>query len=240
VTNTDAAQKPRRFYRDVDVAPADQGFVVRLDRRTAKTPRGAPLAAPTEALAGLLAAEWAGQREQIDITGMPATRLAFTAIDRSPEARDGMAEEVARYAGSDLLCYLADDPLALAEREAAVWGPWLSWADQSLGVRLKPVIGISPTTQDPEAIAGVRALAAALDDFELTALVFAAGLYGSAVLALAVQRGVLGGADAFELSRLDEAFQEERWGVDEEAAERTERLRSEAAMIDRWFAALRR
>lgn len=239
MANIDAAQKPRRFYREVDVAPQEGGFAVRLDGRLAKTPRGAALAAPTQALARVLADEWAGQGEHIDIAAMPATRLAFTTIDRSPEARGGMAEEVARYAGSDLLCYLADEPLTLAEREAAVWGPWLSWADQTLGVGLKPVIGISPTTQDPQALERVRELAAALDDFALTGLVFAAGLYGSAVLALAVQRGALAGGDAFELSRLDEAFQEERWGVDEEAAARTERLRAEAAMIDVWFGALR-
>ena len=79
----------------------------------------------------------------------------------------------------------------------------------------------------------------ALDDFSLTGLATATGLFGSAVLALAVQRGALSGAEAFELSRLDEAWQERQWGVDEEAAQRTAARRAEAELLDRWFAALR-
>ena len=239
MTRLDKPRTPPRFYKTVEVAPAGDRFAVQLDGRSAKTPGGAPLAAPVEALARVLADEWAAQDKHIDIATMPATRLAFTAIDRTGSAREAMAQEAARYAGSDLLCYLADDPQALAQREAAVWGPWLTWADQALGVKLAPCIGIAPVTQAPEALARVEALALEMDDFRLTGLGFAAALYGSAVLAFAVERGVLPGGDAFEVSRLDEAFQEEQWGIDDEAAARTAILRRDAAMIDRWFAALR-
>lgn len=231
--------KPRRFYSQVSVEPTPEGFAVRLDGRGARAPGGSPLVAPTEALARLLADEWEGQRETIDTTAMPATRLAFTALDRTPPVRAEVAEEVARFAGSDLLCYLEEEQQALAQREAAAWGPWIRWADEALGVRLQPSFGISPNRQSPEALARVTALAVELDDFALTGLAYAAGLYGSAVLALAVQRGALSGEDAFELSRLDEAFQEERWGIDEEAQARTESRRADARMVDRWFAALR-
>lgn len=233
------AAKPKRFYARAEAAPADGGFAVLLDGRPARTPGGRPLAAASKALAELLAGEWNDQMAEIDAAVMPATRLAFTALDRTADARDAMADEVARYAGSDLLCYLAEDPQALAEREAAAWGPWLAWLRETLGVTLKPSLGIAPTVQSPQALAQVRALAVELDDFSLTGLVFAAGLFGSAVLALAVQRGALDAGDAFELSRLDEAFQEERWGVDDQAAARTERLRAEAALVGRWFEALR-
>ena len=85
----------------------------------------------------------------------------------------------------------------------------------------------------------VVALAHDLDDFRLAAVAFAGALYGSTILALAVERGRLTGEEAYDLSRLDEAFQEEQWGVDEEAADRTARQRIEAATLDRWFAALR-
>ncbi|MNI93338.1 hypothetical protein D3C73_1512720 [compost metagenome] len=59
------------------------------------------------------------------------------------------------------------------------------------------------------------------------------------MLGLAVQRGALSGEAALDLSRLDEAFTEERWGVDEEAAARTAAHRAEAALLQRWFEALR-
>ena len=73
----------------------------------------------------------------------------------------------------------------------------------------------------------------------LAGLAFATALFGSAVLALAAQQGRLAGPDAYELSRLDEAFQEGQWGIDAEAAARTTRLRGDAAMLEGWFAALR-
>ena len=42
-------------------------------------------------------------------------------------------------------------------------------------------------------------------------------LSGSLVLGLAVARGALDAAAAWELSRLDEAWQAEQWGLDSEA-----------------------
>jgi chaperone required for assembly of F1-ATPase len=233
---TEPDAKPRRFYRTVSVEPGEGGFAIRLDGRGAKTAGGAALVAPSEALAALIAAEWEAQDPHIDFSRMPATRLAFTAIDRTPSVRDGMAGELAAYAGTDLVCYIAEDPPVLAEREAAAWGPWLAWAERELGVALTPSIGIAHAAQPEDSLENARRFAGELDDFGLTGLVYAAGLFGSAVLAMAVAKGALDAAEAFELSRLDEAFQQERWGVDDEAAMRTEALRREAVMIGRWFA----
>ncbi len=227
--------RPRRFYKVVSLEPVDGGFSVRLDGRGAKTAGGAALVAPTQRLGDLIIAEWDGQVESIDFSHMPATRLAFTAIDRTPEARTGMADELAAYAGSDLLCYIAEHPTLLAEQEVAAWGPWLEWAERELEVALTPSIGIAHAVQPEASLTRVRELALVMDDFALTGLLYGAGLYGSAVLALAVARGALDAGEAFELSRLDEAFQQERWGVDEEAALRTQNMRAEAAMLGKWF-----
>jgi len=235
----DEGWKPRRFYTAAAAGPVGNGHGVLLDGRNARTPSGSPLVLPTAALADLVAAEWEAQGEHIETPLMPACRMAFTAIDRTPRARRAMAEEIARYAASDLLCYFAEEPQALAEREAAAWGPWLAWAETELGVKLTPSFGIAPALQTPEALERVREHAEELDDFTLTAATFAAGLFGSAILALATAKGALETLDAFELSRLEEAFQEERWGVDDEAAERTARLRGEAETLGRWFQALR-
>ncbi len=230
---------PRRFYKVADVAAEADGYAVRLDGRTPRSPAGKPLVLPTEALAALAAAEWAGQGEHIIAAAMPATRLANTALDRVSQARGEVAGEVARYAGSELLCYRAEEPLALVEQQARGWQPLLDWARDDLGVALEPVEGIVHREQPAASLARAEALAGELDDFALAGLAHATALFGSAVLGFALQRGRLDGEAAFTLSRLDEAFQEERWGVDAEAAERTGRLAAEAAMLDRWFAALR-
>lgn len=234
----EAEDRVRRFWTAVDVAARDGGWAVLLDGRAPKTPAGAPLVLPTEAAARLVADEWAAQSEFLRPETMPATRLASTAIDRVSRAREPVADEIVAYAGSDALCYLAEAPASLVERQARAWAPWRDWAARELGVALHPAEGIVHRPQPPEALARVRALALELDDFTLTGLATAVPLFGSAVLGLAVQRGALTGAEAFALSRLDEAFQEEQWGVDAEAAERTAARAAEAELLERWFRVL--
>lgn len=214
------------------------GFAVRLDARELRGPKGGRVVLPTQALAEIVAEEWAGQGETLELAKMHATRLANTAIEQVPRAREATAASVASYAASDLLCYFATDPAGLAERQARLWGPVLDRAQAEAGLAFVRATGIVHREQPPETLARVEALALELDDFGLTGLAFGAALFGSAVLALAVQRDWLSGEAAFGLSRLDEAWQEEQWGVDAEAAERTERLRGEAQMLERWFRAL--
>lgn len=231
-------EKPRRFYRHADAAAEGEGWAVRLDGRVAKTPAGARLVLPTQTLAQAIAAEWDAPSQVIDYARMPLTRLAFTVIDRVGAARDAIAAEAAKFAQTDLLCYFAEAPRELSERQSRLWGPQLDWAERELRLRLIRAAGITHRPQPPESLARAKALAAELDDFALAGLAFAAALFGSTVLAFAVQRGALSGEAAFDLSRLDEAFQEERWGVDAEAAARTERLREEARAVGAWFDSL--
>jgi len=231
--------KPKRFYKTAAVAPVDGGFAVQLDSRTPKSPAKKPLVLPTRLLAESIAAEWEAQVEYIDNSLMPATRLAFTAIDRISETRAEVAREITAYAASDHLCYRAEHPTPLVERQDREWGAILDWAKAEHGFTFTPVAGIIHRPQPPATLAAVEALALTLDDFTLAGVAFAAGLFGSTVLALAVRAGRLTGQRALDLSRLEELFQAEQWGQDEEAKARAEALGVEAAMIDRWFAALR-
>lgn len=235
---TNNLEKPRRFYKLVDVAPAEVGFAVRLDSRTPKSPGGRRLEVPTEALAELIAAEWRAQGDFIDMGTMQLTRLAYTAMDAVSAAREATAQALADYAGSDLICYFAEAPTALVNRQDAGWGPLLDWADTELGVALVRASGIQHRAQPQQSLAQAKALALEADDFRLAGLAYGAALFGSTVLSLALAEGRLTGGEAFELSRLDEIFQEEQWGVDEEAATRTAAMAVEAQMLDRWFRAL--
>jgi chaperone required for assembly of F1-ATPase len=236
----DPIPMPKRFWKEAAVGPqGEDGYPVLLDGRNAKTPGGVRLALPTHALAQIVADEWAAQGTSMNIAAMAATRFAFTAIERIPAAREGVADEVSSFAGSDLLCYFAEGPDALLAREVEHWVPVLEWAERDLGLQFHRVTGIQHQAQPPETLAKVRSMALELDNFELAALSWATALFGSAVLAFAVQRGQLGGEAAYELSTIDEAFQVERWGEDEDAAARTQAQKAEAVLIGRWFEALR-
>jgi len=232
------AEKPRRFYKEVSVAEVEGGWQVKLDGRNLRTPKALHMVLPTRAVADQVAAEWAAQTDVIEMATMHATRLANTAIETIGGTREAVASQIADYAGSDLLCYFADDPATLVARQQAAWEPVLVRAEAEEGLRLERCTGIVHKAQPEETLARVRALALALDDFALAGLAFGTPLFGSAVLSVALLRGWVDGEQAYELSRVDEAFQEEKWGVDEEAAERTARLREEARMLDQWFRGL--
>jgi chaperone required for assembly of F1-ATPase len=231
-------EKPRRFYKDVTVTAVDGGFGVMLDGRNVRGPKGGRTILPTRGLAELVAEEWAGQGEHLELAAMHANRLANTAIESVPQAREATAQQIADYAASDLLCYFAEAPAALVERQARSWGPILARAEAEEGLVLVRAAGVIHQAQPAESLARVKEIALGLGDFALTGLAFGTALFGSAVLAIALQRGWLSGAAAFDLSRLDEAWQEDQWGVDAEAAERTTRLRGEADLLERWFASL--
>lgn len=232
------AEKPRRFYKAVTVVEAEGGWQVQLDGRNLRTPKAQLMVLPTRAVAEQVAEEWAAQTDVIEMATMHATRLANTAIETIGGAREGVADQIADYAGSDLVCYFAEAPAALVARQEEAWLPVLARAEAPEGLRFERCAGIVHREQPAETLTKVREIALRLDDFALAGLAFGVPLFGSALLAIGLLRGWFSGEEAYDLSRVDEAFQEAQWGVDEEAAERTARLRIEAAMLDRWFRAL--
>ncbi|MFI4975441.1 MAG: ATP12 family chaperone protein [Caulobacterales bacterium] len=237
--NDDLRDRRKRFYKTATVAREEGGgFSVRLDGRIPRSPGGKPLVLPTARLAELCTQEWAAQGDAIDAASMPATRMAFTVIDGAAEARAGLADQVARFAETDLLLYFAETPSALVERQERRWGPVIEWAEAQFDVRFMRAQGIRHVVQPPQTLERIRAAAAAEGDYALTGLAFGAALLGSALLVLALRRGELSAMAAFDLSRLDETFQQEQWGVDAEAEASAERLAQDVVMLERWFQAL--
>lgn len=234
----DKVDKPKRFYKQASVVPVDDGYTIELDGRPIKTPAKAALRLPSEALADAIADEWAAQGETLDLQAMMLTRLANVAIDRTPESRTDLAEELQRYAGTDVTCYLADAPTELRDRQEKAWSPWREWAGRELGVVLVPVIGLMASPQPQASLDAVKAHALGLDDFRLTALTWACSLFGSAVLALAVEQGALTAQDALKASVVDEDWQIEQWGEDAEAQQVRAARGRDAAALQLWFEAL--
>ena len=212
-----AEWKARRFWKAASVRSLDGGFEVVLDDRPLRTPGKQPLHLPTQALAQALAQEWDAQADVIDPNTMPLTRAANSAIEKVAPQFAAVADMLAQYGGSDLLCYRAESPTELADQQAAGWQPLLDWARDSLGAELAVTTGVMPIAQDPAALARLRAHVHALDVFGLTALHDLVTLPGSLVLGLAVIHGRLDADAAHQLSRIDEAFQASQWGEDDEA-----------------------
>ncbi len=211
----------KRFYTKAEAREGDGLYGLTLDGRPARTPGKRPLAARRRILMLKVAEEWGRQGETVDPSDMPLTRLVNSAVDGVAETMEETRAEIVRYAGSDLLCYRAEAPESLAERQRAAFEPVLDWAAEALGARFALAAGITHIQQPAQAIEAVRAAVAAFDDpVALAALSVITTLTGSAVLALAVARGRLSAEEAWRIAHTDEDFQIERWGVDEEAAAR--------------------
>ncbi len=217
----------KRFYKEVSVAAAEDGYRILLDGRPVKTPARHMLAVPTGMLADAIAAEWVGQGDEVDPVAMPLLRLANTVIDGIALHRDETIAAILRFGDNDLLCYRAHQPPALAARQREGWDPLLAWAARHLGASLNVAEGMTHIDQPQAAQAALRRVVAAHDDYTLAGLHVIASITGSLVLGLSVVEGEIPGAHAFHLSRIDEAYQIEKWGEDAEAAGRTAALAHE-------------
>lgn len=227
-----------KFFKQANVSPSAAGWGLQLDGKPIKTPKGYQLWVPSCALAQALADEWNGLDDKIDPTRLPLTRLANTAIDGTAQNRGALLADLRRYGGNDLICYRCEGPDALAAREAEIWDPLLAWCRNVLGAELTIVHGVIHQPQPEAQIDTLTAALAGADHFALTALHLVAGITGSMVIALALAKGHLSVAGAYDAAFLQETFQAEQWGFDEEATARLVRLRRELYDAARFLALL--
>ncbi|HLI13277.1 MAG TPA: ATP12 family protein [Alphaproteobacteria bacterium] len=228
----------KRVYDRVEVAQEADGYGILLDGKPLRTPAKAPLRVPGRRLAEAIAAEWAAQGAELDPAAMPLTRLAGSAIDLVGPNRPEIVSRTAAYAATDLLCYRAEAPPELVERQDAAWQPILDWLAQRYGAVLRVTQGIMAVEQPAEALTALRSPVEAADNLRLTALAALAAACGSLAIALGVAEGRLDAEAAWALSQLDETYQIEQWGEDAEAASRRAALRAEIAAAAQFLALL--
>lgn len=210
----------KRFYKEAGVGDEGEGGVpVLLDGKPVRTPAREVLSAPTRALAQAIADEWQAQEDVIDPARMPLTRLANATIDAVAAQAQPVADEVARYLGSDLVVYRASTPAGLADRQTQLWDPVLAFARDDLGARFVQIEGVVFSPQPPHAVEAARAHIPS-DAWRLAAVSSITTLTGSALLALMLTRGAITPDAAWEAAHLDEDWQMRQWGRDERALER--------------------
>jgi len=216
----------KRFYKNVTVDETGDGFRFLLDGKPVQTPARQPLLLPTRALAEAIAEEWRAQGDEMLPLAMPLTRLVNAVLDGVRATRADVIAAILRFGENDLLSYRAEAPVALVARQLD-WNIYLDWAAERHGARLAVTSGIRHVEQSAETLAALRLAVSGLSDFHLAALHVLASVTGSLVLGLAVLDGRLTADEAFALSRLDDSYQADRWGIDREAEQRAGRLAAE-------------
>ena len=217
----------KRFWTAAQAVADESGWAIRLDGRPVRTPVRAPLIVPGGALAHAIAAEWDAQGEAIDPRTMPMTGFANASIDRVLPAPGDFRSQIAAYAASDLLCYRAEEPPELIERQNAHWDPLLDWARARHGVAFAVTAGIVPVDQPALTLAALRGAVEALDPWLLAGAATLTQIGGTLIGTLALLDGAVPAEALFEAASLDERWQAEQWGEDVEAAARIETRRAE-------------
>jgi chaperone required for assembly of F1-ATPase len=219
VRRTTRGPQRKRFYTSAGVAEADGGFAVTLDGKPIRTPSGRQVIAPTREIADAIAAEWNAQGDMINPLSMPLTRFANSVVEAVADRVDAVADDVAKYLGTDLLFYRAGHPEALVAQEAAHWDPIVFWAADALGAHFILAEGIVHVTQPEQAVAAARGTFPS-DPWSVSALHVVTTLTGSALLALALAHGVRDPDQVWAAAHVDEDWNIEKWGMDEEVAAR--------------------
>ncbi|MDT8326064.1 MAG: ATP12 family protein [Roseovarius sp.] len=230
-----SAWKAKRFWKAAAVTEAPGGFAVQLDARPVRTPAKAPLVVPTMALAQEIAREWDAVDDKIDPSKMPYTRSANAAIDKVAHQHAEVARMIADYGDADLVCYRAETPAELTERQAEAWDPLLDWAESVLKVKLLPVVGVVHSPQEPVALAHLHHRVEVLDSWALTAFHDLVSLSGSLVIGFAALHDLHPAETLWRLSRVDETWQQEQWGSDEEALFMASRKESDFLHAKRFY-----
>jgi chaperone required for assembly of F1-ATPase len=232
-------QTVKRFWDTVTLAEDGAEFRVLLDGKPVHLPNGGVLRVGPPMLAEAIVEEWreAGGAKggEMSFSDTPLTRIAGTARERIGPDPAPTADAIARYGETDLLCYRAETPRALALRQAERWQPWLDWAALTFDAPLRVTSGIVPVRQHRDSIGALRRVVHGYDPYLLAGLGIAVPALGSLVLGLALAEGRIDAAEAFALGTLEELFQMEQWGEDAEAAKRRENVAADIALADRFM-----
>lgn len=235
----EARQLPKRFYKSAASTPHSSGYGIELDGRAIKTPKRTPLIVQTEALANAIAAEWDALVDKIDPEKLPLTKIANTVLDGIIGREREIHDDLVRYIGNDLLFYRAELPAALVSRQAAAWDPVLAWFAETYDARFKTTVGIMPIEQNLLMVAKAASALSHETAMSLAPLHVMTTLTGSALLTIAHLKGHLTPDQVWHATHIDEDWQVERWGDDDEALTRRAKRRAELQSAADFLAMLR-
>lgn len=221
------------------------GYVIDLGDKYLALPDGKTLVLPSKKLAELVLIEWQQIAEQQDAkvkavsqstnssntaqtyqNSCPFTRLAFTAFDYQSKKKADLIGTIIDFIKNDSLCFFQDEPEALLKMQKAEWLPYHDFIEKRYGIRPAMASGLTPPQHDFELL---EKLELALNAYPVFALV---GLYAITRELTSLMLGLVVFHEANELdaciekncietiwqaSILEQRFQNQKWGVDEEA-----------------------
>ena len=149
------------------------------------------------------------------------------------EHRSETVETMCCFAATDMLLFWSDKAEILC-RQQKIWQPFLNALQKENNV----MINVSESLQIPDNDAFIEVLKnklSGLNDKELTAAFLTAVLLKSVILGLAILDKNLNVEQIFAAAFLEELYQNELWGIDNEAADKREAIKFELKRIKEYL-----
>ena len=148
--------------------------------------------------------------------------------------REEVIDRLVRFSLTDMMLFWGQNE-DLVKRQEKIWGPLLEWANEEINTRFIRTQSLDVPEQEKTSGYRLKAFLEKLSDKELAAFYVAALNMKSVLLAAALVKGRINAKQAFEAAYLEELWQAENWGVEEEAEKRRAEVRQELVEIEKFL-----
>lgn len=148
--------------------------------------------------------------------------------------RKEIIDRLVQFALTDMLLFWGQNK-SLVERQEKIWGPLLEWANEEINTKFIRTQSLDVPEQEKTSGYRLKVFLEKLSDRELAAFYVAALNMKSVLLAAALVKGRINAKQAFEAAYLEELWQAENWGVEEEAEKRRAEVRQELVEIEKFL-----
>ena len=227
----------KRFYKEAAAYNLMGHWTVLLDMKPIVTPLKNKFILSSEALAKEVAEEWKAQTDELMTDTMPLTKLANTLIDKisNKHLRIAMSEEIIKYATSDLVCYFAERPEDLVALQKERWLPLTEWVHNEFEIEFKTVAGIQYIDQEGDSINKVRKIIKDMSPLAFAVMQNLTSITGSFVISLALIKGRINAEEAYLAAFVDDIYQLQKWGSDDEAERRLKAVKEDIIMSRHFY-----
>jgi chaperone required for assembly of F1-ATPase len=136
-----------------------------------------------------------------------------------------------QYIDTDMICYRAEKPYELCQLQKLKWDPIILSIESYIDLKLKVLQGILPKKQNITVHKKIREIISQFSDLEISILYRLTNIIGSIFISLSLLKGDFLEKDLFETCFLDELWQAEQWGQEEESTSKRKRIYKELKKI---------
>lgn len=145
--------------------------------------------------------------------------------------REEIIDKLVKFSITDMMLFWGDRK-EIVERQKQIWNPILEWCQQVLETELIVTQTLDVPCQSQDSGVRIRLFLNNLSNKELSAFYVAALSMKSVLLASALIKGRVNAEQAFEAANLEEIWQNEQWGVEEDAENRRLEMKKELEAIE--------